>query len=546
MKDLLKKLTSFSSKPMNCIREDGFKFFNSEILKFALDNSIPLLERINYLHIVLDNYIEQYSRLSKIYYSTQYYEIFNELIDIAGDLNAVFSKINFNETLHFSKEIPSLHLEKTSEDDQAILIMDGNPSIQYVSKSDAEGLEFDGIHYVPLTYVKDCSLVYDIPEPGLWAEEYLKECNKIADARYAPQILVWVNANTNIKTKSIIGDMLEPLGFYPIFINVDLLNCINYKSSPDEVNLNYEPIEHKYYNNDYLNKTNFCDVFRMPFDSFDNVIDLYDQAIHNDMVDAIYITIYRTKMNRKLINTLIQGTHLGKTLNIYVELTARGDEKQNYALIRKLKDECDPKHLNLYTSYGCYKIHAKLGLIAMKNGKFICHCGTGNFNEVTANFYKDTHIITDDAVIVNDALQSFNDIATKRHKECNKLKTILRTEIYNEIEKGINGRIILKCNHFVDRDIDNLLKIAKDSGCEVKILPRSTFGYSEDKFGKKKFRGGRFLEHERVYIFGYGLNTRVYLSSSDIMFRNLYKRREFTFKLPAFVDTAQFINECYV
>ena len=37
---------------------------------------------------------------------------------------------------------------------------------------------------------------------------------------------------------------------------------------------------------------------------------------------------------------------------------------------------------------------------------------------------------------------------------------------------------------------------------------------------------GPYLEHARVYIFGKGKNKRVYISSSDIMYRNLYNRFE--------------------
>lgn len=37
---------------------------------------------------------------------------------------------------------------------------------------------------------------------------------------------------------------------------------------------------------------------------------------------------------------------------------------------------------------------------------------------------------------------------------------------------------------------------------------------------------GRFLEHSRVYIFGIGSRARVFIGSSDIMYRNLNLRNE--------------------
>ena len=543
-KPTLKDMSEFRDTTCDQYRESGFRFFNQNILQFAYDQTLPVLERINYINIVLSNYMEHFGRTVSSLLPSGHYEMISQFNRISGEINRAFNSIDISRLTHFHIDLPKLYDTSESEKDQPILLFNENPKIQYIRKSDKKNLVIDGINYVPLSFIRDFSIEYEIPEVGMWSEEYLESRIHDMETIKIPEVVVWINNNISKQTKRSLREYILSKNLYPIFLNVDLLNCINYEADENESDLKYQPIEHKRVHKDYLSQKNFCDIYRMPEDSFDNIIDLYDQAIHSDQVKAIFITIYRTKIDMRLINTLIKGTHLGKKLNIYVELMARGDERNNFNLVKKLKDECDPNYLTIYTSFKGLKIHAKLGLIEMTDGRFICHCGTGNFNEVTAKLYKDTHIITDNSKIVKDAIHSFLCIAKKNPKGRMKLKKILRKEIHKEIEKGSNGRIILKCNHIADSEINDMLELAKKRGCDVKLMPRSTFGYSEKTFGKKEFRGGRFLEHERVYIFGKDSDTRVYLSSSDILFRNLYKRMEFTFKLPNYVDISQFVKEC--
>lgn len=539
----LKDITEYRGITCDRYREDGFEFFNDNILQLACDTSIPVLERINFANIVLNNYIEHFGRTPNSDFPWVYYDVINKFQRIAGKINQAFTTIDTSELTHFHINMPEIHDEEESNKDQEVMILNQDCKIGYIRKSDKKNLVFDGINYVPLTYVRDYSVEYEISEVGLWSEEYLENRVDEMNHSYTPELILWINQNMPDEIKSYLREYILRNGYYPIFLNVDLLNCVNYEATEEEFNLKYEPLTQKRVYYDYLNQKNFCDIIRVPYESFDDVIDLYGQAIYSDKVSSIYMTIYRTKIDKRLINTLIEGTHLGKKLNIYVELTARGDEENNLNLVKKLTKECDPEYLNLYTSFSGYKVHAKMGLIAMKDGTYICHCGTGNFNEVTANLYKDTHIITDDPQIIQNVIMSFKAIATKNTKHRVKLKKILRDEIYKEIQKGSLGKIRLVCNHIADSEIIDLLTLAKRRGCDVKIYPRSTFGYSEKEFGPKKFRGGRFLEHERIYMFGSRQTARVYLSSSDILFRNLYKRMEFTFKLPDYVDKTQFEKE---
>lgn len=548
MSQYLKELTEGSfDHSSDSYREEGYQFFNGNILKLASDENIPLLERINYINIVFKNELEHYGRLAPNLFAPERYIMLTDTIERLGMITRAFESIKFDYTKlsNLQLEMPELSSEQTSEDDIPILVYNDVIQIMYMKKSDANSLIMDGNFYVPLNRIHDLTIQYEIPEVGTWSDKYIEK--RIGQMSHAllPEVIVWISNSTPDKTKKSIWKYFLDRQMYPIFMNVDLWNLIHYKPSESEKDLQYEPITQKRVHNDYLSRHNFCDVFRLPYDSFDNVLDLYDQAVHSDEVESIYITIYRTKLNMRLIDTLIEGTHLGKTLNIYIELRSRGDEENNYNLVKRLKAECDPNHLNIYTSLKGYKVHAKLGLIKMKDGHLICHCGTGNLNEVTAKLYKDTHIITDDIETCKSAVSTLYAISSKDVKYRINLKDILREEISKESQRGSAGRIILKCNHIADDEIINLLYQAKKRGCEVILLPRTTFGYPDSMFGKKKFRGGRFLEHERIYIFGNDDTARVYMSSSDILFRNLYGRVEFTFKLPYDVNPEEFIKECY-
>ena len=55
-KSTLKDMSEFRDTTCDQYRESGFKFFNQNILQFAYDISLTLLERISYVNIVQSNY----------------------------------------------------------------------------------------------------------------------------------------------------------------------------------------------------------------------------------------------------------------------------------------------------------------------------------------------------------------------------------------------------------------------------------------------------------------------------------------------------------
>lgn len=541
MKFKMKQLNEYNKGTADQYREDGFKFFNTNILKFMKDENTPLLEKINFISIVLSNYYEHLGRAYDKDCTWIKGDLLINFIDVCIKMNQWFLEVDLSPLKNFKLDLPTMYPNRESSKDQPILIT-STMSLKYIRKNDIKNVVFDGINNVPITFIKDFGLELNISKPEKMTIQYFERSIRNMNKSYIPEMIIWINQNTPKEKIKVLWEYAQSISHMPIFLNVDILNCINYGATEDENNLKYAPYKQKYRERNYFNQINFCEVIRVPDESFDEVIDFYDQAIHNPEVSEIYITFYRTSISGKLIDTLIKGTHLGKKINVYIEMTARGDEENNLNLLKRFFKESDLNYLHIFRKKNKYKVHAKIGLVILKNGKVIAHCGTGNFNEVTAKIYKDTHIITDDKKIINDIMDTFRAIDHPKGKGKVKLKRILRNEIQKEIQKGQNGKIVLVCNHIGDSEILELLKVAKVRHCEVVLLPRSTFGYPEKLFGKKVFRGGRFLEHERIYFFGKGNNPRVYLSSSDILFRNLYKRIEYTFKLPDYVDKSEFMK----
>ncbi len=86
-------------------------------------------------------------------------------------------------------------------------------------------------------------------------------------------------------------------------------------------------------------------------------------------------------------------------------------------------------------------------------------------------------------------------------------------------------------NSLTDKMLINKLIEASQAGVNIKMIIRGICciqsgieGYTENI--KIISIVGRFLEHSRVYVFGKGERSKVYISSADFMTRNTEKRVE--------------------
>ena len=280
-----------------------------------------------------------------------------------------------------------------------------------------------------------------------------------------------------------------------------------------------------------------------PYHSFDVVIDLIQTAAIDPSVETISICLYRAASNSKIINALTSAVKNKKQVNAVVELQARFDEEANISWARELTEA----GVNVTFGVPGLKVHSKLILIERKKkGKirYYTHIGTGNFNEKTAKVYTDFSLITYDQAIGRDVKKVFDFISyTYRHHEYEKLlvspltnRSGLLDLINREIDyakAGKEAQIDIKCNNLVDQEIIDTLYTASQSGVYIRIICRGMFSLIPGKKGLSENIEAisivdRFLEHPRVYSFHNHGKRECYISSADLMTRNLDFRVEVT------------------
>ena len=193
------------------------------------------------------------------------------------------------------------------------------------------------------------------------------------------------------------------------------------------------------------------------------------------------------------------------------------------------------------------KVHSKLCLVSRKeDGKTVHYAAisTGNFNESTAKVYTDQILFTAHKQLTDEVnrvfhfydnnykVYPFKHLIVSPFQMREQFVGMINQEIKNA-KAGEEAWIIFKLNNLVDFEIIKRLYAASKAGVKVQLLCRGVCSLvpgvermSENIEGYSVV--DKFLEHSRIYVFANGGKPKYFLSSADLMTRNIDMRVEVT------------------
>ena len=278
-----------------------------------------------------------------------------------------------------------------------------------------------------------------------------------------------------------------------------------------------------------------------PYESFEPVVKLLKEAAEDPDVLAIKQTLYRTSGDSPIIDALEQAAENGKEVTVLLELKARFDEARNVVWARRLEDA------GCHVIYGVtgLKTHAKALLIVRRESGFIrryVHLATGNYNDKTARLYSDIGLMSCDSRLASDVATFFNLLTGFSESTAMEKLFIAPLNIRRKLAELIDreiaasspdrpGLIIAKTNSLEDKDICLALYRASQAGVRVRLNVRGICCLRPGIKGVSDTIEvvsilDRYLEHARIYYFSNAGHPEIYLSSADLMGRNLDKRFE--------------------
>ena len=278
-----------------------------------------------------------------------------------------------------------------------------------------------------------------------------------------------------------------------------------------------------------------------PYESMDAFVQLLREAANDPTVVSIKITLYRLASQSHLAEALIAAAENGKEVTALFELRARFDESNNIEWSQRFEQA----GCNVIYGFRDFKVHSKICCITRQTEQGLQHItqlGTGNYNEKTAKLYTDLSFITTDPTFGRDATEFFRNMGLENTSDNYDIMWVAPLQIKPMILACIDAQIaharaghpsglFFKTNSVTDKDVIEKIVEASQAGVEVTLFVRGIScivpgleGYTEHV--RVVSIVGRLLEHSRIYGFGPRDNMKLYLSSADLMTRNMDKRIE--------------------
>ena len=562
-----KKQLSLISRRTHILMDEMYGIYRNSILPELSRNDIRFLHPSE----LEEGQVEKLSR----YFET---EIFPVLTPMAVDSSRPFPLI-------LSKSL-NIGLLLEGKDDEPVFATVQVPSVLPrlidISDPDGEGKDFvlledviamhigqlfDGRKIIacnPYRITRNADLTFDEEE----AEDLLAEIKRSLRMRkWGSVIRLETDYNVDDRLLSVLKKELEVSKDEIYFINgplnLDFLMKELY-NTPGYETLRYHPLVQ----GSSVQFGEDLDPFELvkqrdillhhPYQSFGPVVKLLEYAAADPNVLAIKQTLYRVSGHSPVVSALAKAAEAGKQVTVLLEVKARFDEENNIQWGLTLEKA------GCHVIYGLpgLKTHSKITLVVRReNGatKRYVHLGTGNYNDVTAKIYTDYGLFTCDEQIGQDATSFFNTLTGYSvpfaMKKLISAPTQLRPFLTNLIDKatdcaktGKRAEIFIKMNSLVDTELIERLYRASCAGVKIRLLVRGICCLRPDLEGVSENIEvhsivGRFLEHSRVYYFDYDGQTELYLSSADMMPRNMDRRVELLFPVEDQAIAARILDE---
>jgi polyphosphate kinase len=268
-------------------------------------------------------------------------------------------------------------------------------------------------------------------------------------------------------------------------------------------------------------------LVHFPYESYtDSVVALLDQASADPALLAIKQALYRPSPDGPTVRALIRAAERGAHVVAVVELAARLDERASVASARALE------RAGAHVVYGLVglRTHCPLTLVIRDAGGRVSRYGVvGTGLHHPTRRPEGMSLLSTDSDITADLADVFNYLTGySRPARFRKLLVgpgILRSRLLEMIRRetaaGPAGRIAFKVYRLVDREIIDALYRAAQRGVRVDLVVSGACALRPGLLGlsdgiRVVTTVGRHFETSRVFAFGSGEESSVFLSSGDL------------------------------
>lgn len=377
--------------------------------------------------------------------------------------------------------------------------------------------------------------------------------SELRDRRIAPIVRIVINPGMKRARKRMIVDQLGLNADTDVFetLNLmaqrDLFELVNLPIRklhyPPHQSINHHRLQDTQRSIFYLLREAESILLQHPYESFaSSVVRFLEEAINDDKVRAIKMSLYRTDKETRLVEMLIQAAKNGKQVAVVVEIKAKFDEAANIKWAESMEEA------GIHVTYGVIglKTHCKVLMVVRQDYNKLrryVHIGTGNYHGGNAKQYTDLGLLTCDEQIGHDVTELFNYLTTGHSRKRNfqrilvapkQMKKALLDRINQEVANMKNGHkslIQIKVNALEDKDIVKALYQASIAGVKIDLIIRDTCRLRPGIVGLSDNISvtsvvGQFLEHSRIFYFFNAGKEEYLIGSADLMKRNLESRVE--------------------